>query len=170
MIKRFPIAGLVLATVFMLLLVSPGQALAASFETLYIIPFNKGVAPEVATTALFDAMVERLFELGEQRGIQVTIVKQELTDADADWFAGEHYLIGEVTGYKEDKGCCYTELELTGQAQLHLPGGEKKPIVELSDESFFNHDISPLLEAQTELSDRLGKKMAEQLLLQIDTN
>ena len=170
MIKRFLSASLAPVLALMFLQVPACLAETGSPQTLYILPFNQGAAPETATTALFDAMVERLFELGEERGVQVTIVKQELTDADVDWFAGKLYLIGEVTGYSEDKGCCYTELKLTGQVQLHLPGGEKQPILQQSDELFFNHDIAPLQESQAELSGRVGKQLAEQLFTQIGTN
>lgn len=168
MIKRFLSAGLVAVVAGMFCLVP--VCLAGSAQTLYILPFNQGEAPAVVTTALFDALVERLYELGEQNGVQVTIVKQELTNDDADWFAGKHYLIGEVTSYNEDKGCCYTDLKLTGKIQLHSPEESKQPILELSDESFFNHDIMQLLAAQTDLSGRLGKEMADQLMLQIDIN
>lgn len=170
MSKRFLLAGLASVVVVMFLMAPFSAAETASVQTLYIIPFNQGVAPEAATTALFDGLVERLFVLGEQRGIQVTIVKQELTDADVDWFAGKLYLIGEITAYNEDKGCCYTELKLTAQTQLHRPGGEKLPIQELSDELFFNHDLSPLQQSQVELADRVGRQMADQLLTQIDPN
>lgn len=170
MIKRFLIAGLVPVVALTLLLAPACLAETGSPQTLYVLPFNQSAAPETVRIALFDALVERLFELGEERGIQVTIVKQELTDADVDWFTGKLYLIGEVAGYNEDKGCCYTELKLTGQVQLHQPGGEKQPILEVSDELFFNHDIAPLQQSQAELCGRLGKQMAEQLVIQIGLN
>lgn len=168
MIKRFLIAGLVSIVVCMFCVVPVFSAESEPAQTLYILPFNQSEAPAVVTTALFDALVERLYEIGEQKGVQVTIVKQELTNDDADWFAGKHYLIGEVTGYDEDKGCCYTDLKLTSQIQLHSPDVEKRPILELSDESFFNHDITQLPAAQADLSGRLGKEMADQLIMLID--
>lgn len=170
MIKRFLIAGLIPIVACMFLMAPYAQAETTPVQSLYVLPFNQGGAPEIVTTGLFDALVERLYELGEQKGFQVTIIKQELTDADADWFAGKHYLIGEVTDYNEEKGCCYTELKIISQVQLHLSKKELQPILELSDESFFNHDITQLPKAQTELSDRLGKEMAEQLMLQIGLN
>lgn len=170
MVKRFLIAGLVAVVAGVFFLAPYSLADKASVQTLYVLPFNQGSAPTVVTMATFDALVDRLYELGEQKGFQVTIVKQELTDAGAEWFAGKHYLIGEVTEYNEDKGCCYTELKLNSQVQLHLSEKQMQPIIELSDESFFNHDITQLSVAQTELSDRLGKKMAEQLMLQIETD
>jgi hypothetical protein len=135
--KRFLVAGLIPVVFCLFLLVPNCQAETVAVKTLYILPFNQGSAPEVVTCAVFDSLVEHLYAVGEQRGVQVTIVKQELTNEDADWFAGKNYLIGEVTRYEEDKGCCYTELKLTGQIQLHSPEEKKLPIVEVSKESCF---------------------------------
>jgi hypothetical protein len=56
---------------------------------------------------------------------------------------------------------------LTGQTQLHLPAGKKQPILEMSDETFFNHDMTSTEAARAKVAASLGKKMAEQLLLQI---
>ncbi len=170
MLKRLFIVGLIPTVALLFFLSSSSLAQTEPAETLYILPFNQGEAPETATTALFDVLVERLYTLGEQRGIQVTIVKQELTDEDAAWFAGKLYLIGEIARYNEEKGCCYTEIKLTGQAQLHLPAGVKLPIVELSDESFFNHDITSPQDALAKICSRLGEKMAEQIMAQIEAN
>ena len=170
MIKRFLISGLVSVVAGVFLLAPYCLAEKASVQTLYVLPFNQGSAPVEVTMATFDALVEHLYERGEQEGFQVTIVKQELTDAGAEWFSGKHYLIGEVTEYTEDKGCCYTELKMSSQIQLHLSEKQMQPIIELSDESFFNHDITQLSVAQTEIAGRLGKKMAEQLMLQIETD
>jgi hypothetical protein len=166
MVKRFFVAGLV-SVVALLLLVPNCLAETEAVEPLYVLPFNQGEAPDVVTSALFDVLVEHLYEYGEQSGMQVTIVKQELTDEDASWFEGKQYLIGEISSYQEDKGCCYTEIKLTGQAQIHLATGEKLPILALSDESFFNHDIKSPEAERVKIADSLGKKMAEQLLIQI---
>lgn len=165
MIKRFLFLRLVPAFALLVLSILPCQA--EEVTALYVLPFEQGAAPEGTATALFDGLVDRLFELGEENGVAVTIVKQELTDADAEWFTGKHYLIGEMASYSEDKGCCYTEIKMTGRIQLHRPGNVKQPILELADESFFNHDITALPAAQTELSDRMGREMAVRLIRQI---
>ena len=167
MVKRILVAGLISTVMLLFILVPFSLAETEPVEVLYVFPFDKGEAPEVVTSNLFDALIEHLYLYGEKRGMQVTIVKQELTDTDADWFAGKHYLVGDMAAYSVDKGCCYTEIKLTGRSQMHLPGGTRKPILELSDESFFNHDVTAPQQAQIELSSRLGKKMAEQLLNQI---
>jgi hypothetical protein len=167
MFKHFLFVGLIPIVAFMFFVTPVCLAETAAIETLYILPFNQGQAPEVVTSALFDALVEHLYEQGEKTGMQVTIVKQELTDADASWFDGKQYLIGEVVRYEEEKGCCYTEINLTGQTQLHLPAGKKQPILEMSDETFFNHDMTSPEAARVKVADRLGKKMAEQLMMQI---
>jgi len=170
MLKRFFIVGLV-QTVALLFFFSPlCMAQTEPTEILYLLPFNPGQAPEPVTAALFDALVEHLYALGEKRNLQVTIVKEELTDEDAAWFAQREYLIGEVSRYSEEKGCCYTEIKLTGQVQLQLSGGAKQPIIEMSDGHFFNHDMTPAQKALVEICDRLGRRMAEQILVQIDVN
>ena len=74
--KRFFIIGLVSVVVFMFCAVPVCLAESEPVQTLYVIPFNKGVAPEYATTAIFDAMVDHLYGLGEQRDIRVTIVNR----------------------------------------------------------------------------------------------
>ena len=170
MIIRSLTVSLILIVACMFMVVPHSLAETMPTQELYILPFNQGSTPADVTNALFDALVENLYVLGEQRGIQVTIVKQELTDADVDLFAGKQYLIGEVTAYSEEKGCCYTELKLTGQVQLHRPEEQKLPVLELSDETFFNHDITLLPVALAELTGRLGKEIAEQLLMQIPAN
>jgi hypothetical protein len=170
MLKRFLVAGLVPAIVFLFFLVPHSLAQTEPTEILYLLPFNPGQAPDTVTAALFDALVEHLYTLGEERNLQVTIVKEELTDEDVAWFAQRQYLIGEISHYSEEKGCCYTEIKLTGQVQLQLPGGVKQPIIELSDELFFNHDMTSAQKGLVEICNRLGKKMAEQILVQIDAN
>jgi hypothetical protein len=168
MVKRFFVARLILSAVFLLVFIPASWSASNSEEILYVLPFNQGEAPEAVTTALFDAMVNHLYALGEQRGIQLTIVKRELTDEDIVWFEGKQYLVGEISSYQEDKGCCYTEIMLTGQIQLHLSVGETLPILEVSDDSFFNHDITTAEPALAEITESLGRKLAERLLLQID--
>ena len=135
MVKRFFFTGLILIVALLFFIVPTSWSETESAEIIYVLPFNQGQAPSEVTTGLFDALVDHLYELGEQRGIQVTIVKRELTDEDASWFEGKQYLVGEISSYQEEKGCCYTEVKITGQVQLHLKVGVKLPILEISEEN-----------------------------------
>lgn len=127
---------------------------------LYFVPFLSILAPDEVTSALFNRMVDDFDGAAAGSGLSAQILQRELSSIDKAWLSQQYYVTGEVFAYRQDSGCCSTEIKLNTRLQLYQPGAPY-PVVRilLPYRILFDHDRSNL-EIETE---RMTTTLAEQL-------
>ena len=127
---------------------------------LYFVPFQPVLAPEELTSALFDRIVDDFDGAAAGSGLSAEILKRKLASIDKSWLDKQYYVTGDVFAYRQDSGCCSTEINLSSRLQLYQPD-TPYPVVRITlpYRILFDHDRSNL-ETETE---RMISSLAEQL-------
>lgn len=128
---------------------------------VYVIPFQSIMVPAAVEELVFDRIVDRLNEQGAPLGLRFVIVK----DAEGDPRLQEQPRIsGELFGYLEEAGCCYTEIRLRSRVRLHRPGGETPQVIDYPREAFFQNDFSTIKAERLKLAEETAATLAARLL------
>lgn len=128
--------------------------------TLYFVPFQPVLAPEEATSDIFNRIVDTFDGAAAGSGLTAQILKTELTSVDKAWLAQQYYVTGEVFAYSQNSGCCSTEIKLRTRLQLYQPGSPAPVVrIALPYQILFDHDRSNLA-LETE---RMTTSLADQL-------
>lgn len=132
---------------------------------LYIVPFETIMVPEEVSAELFDFFVDRLSNQGAQQGVEFIILKQGLTQIDADWLAERDYLTGEIFAYIEEIGSTMTDIKARSRIRLYQ-FGRSEPALQLTfpTESFFQNDYSSLGAERRKLAEKIATSLADQFL------
>lgn len=132
----------------------------AEGTVLYFVPFQTVLAPEEVTSNLFNQVVDGFDGAAAGSGLSALILKREVTSVDSAWLGQQYYVTGSVFAYRQDSGCCSTEIKLSTRMQLYQPGTPYPVLrIDLPYRILFDHDRSNL-EIETE---RMTSVLAEQL-------
>lgn len=131
-------------------------------EPVYVVPFLAVMVPPEIEQGIFDRLVDNLN--ASAGGREFIIVKRGREPEGKAWLADKHYLEGEIFGFRQDSGCCSTELRLQARITYHQPGEETPTLVAAFPRLIlFDHDRSTL-ELEKE---RLIAESAQNLALAI---
>lgn len=127
---------------------------------LYFVPFQTVLAPLDVTSDLFNQVVDGFDGAAAGSGLSALILKREIASVDKAWLAQQYYVTGSIFAYRQDSGCCSTEIKLRTRLQLYQPGTPYPVVrIDLPYRFLFDHDRSNL-EIETE---RMTSSLAEQL-------
>lgn len=137
-------------------------------EQLYVVPFETIMVPEEVSAGLFDHFIDRLNRMGEQKGIEFTILKQGLEQVDPDWLTKREYLRGEIFAYIEEVGSTMTDIKARSRIRLYQPG-RLEPTLELTfpTESFYQNDYSSLSAERRKLAKKIASTLADRFLAMV---
>lgn len=146
----------------------PAATVELSDEQLYIVPFETIMVPDEVSTNLFDLFVDRLNRQGAEKGIEFVILKQGVSEVNADWLAGKSYLRGELFAYIEVVGSTMTDIKARSRIRLFLPD-RPEPAWQLTypTEVFYQNDYSSLPVERRKLAEEVAVHLADQFLAAI---
>ena len=137
-------------------------------DTLYIVPFLNVMIPDTLSTQLFDSFIDQMLTAGNERGISIRILKQDIDSVDKNWLAKQSFITGELFGYAEESGCCSTAIEVKVRLFRYQPGATE-PVSEIvvPGDAFFDHDLSTLEAERIVLARRMAQKLSQRLLAEL---
>lgn len=160
----------ILAIVFVSVLLVPASSFSADEarfdppQTLYVLPFLNVMTPAEVSAQLFDAFIDQMLVFGDQRSVQVRILKKDIDSIDRDWLAKQFFVTGELFGYIEDSGCCSTEIEARVRIYRYQPGSiEPAAEIVVPGDIFFEHDISTLEKERLRLANKMAIELSQRL-------
>lgn len=140
----------------------------AAATTLYVVPFAAVLAPEELTSAIFDRFVDGFDVAAAGSGLTASILKRDPATIDSTWLERQYYVTGELFAYREDAGCCSTDLRLRARLQLHQPGTVYPVVrIEIPYAVLFDHDRSDLEAEKERLIEHLSTQLRSALLAEI---
>lgn len=136
--------------------------------TLYVVPFLPILAPDEIANAVFDRFVDGFDTAAAGTGISASILKRDLTSIDKAWLDQQYYVTGELFAYREDGGCCSTELKLYGRLRLYQPGTAYPVVrIEIPYRTLFDHDQSNIDLDREKLIETLSTQLRSTLIDEI---
>jgi hypothetical protein len=136
--------------------------------TLYFIPLQPVLAPEELTRNLFNQIVDGFDGAAAGSGLSALILKREMASVDPAWLGQQYYVTGNVFAYREDSGCCSTEIRLSTRLQLYQPGTPTPVLrIALPYRILFDHDRSNLDIEQERMTTSLAEELRSALLVEI---
>lgn len=140
----------------------------AAATTLYVVPFSAVLAPEELTSAIFDRFVDGFDAAAAGSGLTASILKRDPATIDSGWLGRQYYITGELFAYREDSGCCSTEIRLRTRLHLHQPGTAYPVVhIEIPYTVLFDHDRSTLDAEKERLIESLSTQLRSALLAEI---
>lgn len=133
---------------------------------VYVVPFATALVPDFFQKLVFDEVVDYLNAYRTEAGVSwFFIIKQDLKEVDPAWLSSQHYVAGEIWSYREESGCCNTELSVHARADIFQPN-KKEPsvVVSVPLETFFDHDNSSLEEERKLLANRLARELGTRII------
>lgn len=135
---------------------------------LYFVPFQPVLAPVELTDNLFNQIVDGFDGAAAGSGLSALILKREMTSVDPAWLGQQYYVTGNVFAYREDSGCCSTEIKLSTRLQLYQPGTPTPVLrIALPYRILFDHDRSNLEIEQERMTTSLAEELRSALLTEI---
>lgn len=142
----------------------------AENETAYIFPFVSTLVPELIADEVFNDLVDGLNDRKPIPGItSYVIVKDDPKSLNREWLDRQVTISGEIWSYRENSGCCATELSI--RARLTIAGAPRKGeirTVTIPVDRFFEHDYSTLERERERLSRDLSRGMYRAILTELD--
>lgn len=137
-------------------------------STVYISPFRAVLAPDEITDGIFDRFVDGFNLATPQSGLAGVILKTPPAEVDPAWLASRHQLTGEVFAYREDIGCCSTELRVGARVEFFQPGREQAVVrITVPYDILFDHERSNLAEEKVRLMQRVAERLKNGLLAEL---
>lgn len=139
-------------------------------DTAYLVPFVSTLVPEAVSEEVFNDLVDALNDRKPIPGIQSYIIlKDDPSTLNREWLDRQFIISGEIWSYRENSGCCSTELSI--RARLTITDGLRKApprTVTIPVDRFFEHDYSTLERERERLSRDLSRAMYRAVVTELD--
>lgn len=132
-------------------------------EHVYVVPLLAVMVPPAIEQGIFDRLVD---ELNNNGGGRNYVIVKRGRDADGRaWLQDRHVLTGEIFGFRQNSGCCSTELRLSVRLFYHQPGIDSPTLTAVFPRVvLFDHDRSTLEVEQRHLIDETAQAMAKAII------
>lgn len=136
--------------------------------TLYFVPFQSVLAPEELTGDLFNRIVDDFDGNAAGSGLSALILKREVRGIDPAWLGQQYYITGSVFAYRQDSGCCSTDIQISTRLQLFQPATPYPVLrIDLPYRTLFDHDRSNLEIEHARMTAALADELRSALLAEI---
>lgn len=139
--------------------------------TVYIVPFRPLLAPEEIAAGIFDRFVDGFNARTTETGLTGVILKRDPQTIAAEWLAAQYYVTGDVISYREESGCCSTELRVKTRVLVFQPGNPAAVLrIQMPYDTLFDHDRSNLDAEKAQLVQKVAEQLRDAVLAELAPN